>query len=184
MNQKDINIELKKVVLMGLQQSGYSLTNVIQELVNNFFEIENMVLPEKAMKEQVKDYVLAYLEMGYSYLEHYQLFDYVFENCGWKYDEILSLRKKNKRVIVNKEQIRLLLGKWPASKHNSHTIIEAIDDIMLKIERNSKGTYYYYSITKSGTYTAFCQLSIFDEYILFWDIIRNKYYHLVKKDNT
>ena len=75
------------------------------------------------------------------------------------------------------------MGRWPASPHNSHSITEAIDDIIYQVTHRCLGTYFYYTAKKDGEYTALYQLTVTQEYNLFFDSFQNRYYQLVKKGN-
>lgn len=88
-----------------------------------------------------------------------------------------------KKIPLNKTQLRTIMGRWPASPHNSHSITEAIDDIIYQVTHRCLGTYFYYTAKKDGEYTALYQLTVTPEYNLFFDSFQNRYYQLVKKGN-
>lgn len=78
--------------------------------------------------------------------------------------------------------MRTLLGRWPASPYNSHTINEALKEIISHVENNDLGFYQYFTAKKDGCYTALYTLTVTEDYALFSDVFNNKFYSLIKKE--
>lgn len=181
MNSQNLNIEIKKATLIHLQHAGESLDFIIEELLNNFLSFYECNINQTASITQAVEYIQAYLQLGFSYLNHKTLFDSVLDKAGWNPAQIGELQTKNKVILLNKTQLRSIIGRWPASPYNSHTITEAINDIITHVKNNHHGTFYYYTAKKDGIYTALYQLVISSEYALFHDVCHNIYYQLVKE---
>ncbi|MFR5631475.1 MAG: hypothetical protein ACLUFH_00570 [Monoglobales bacterium] len=187
MNQHIDEIKIKKIILSGLQTSGFQFHEEIDKVLNGLLQISN-VYPGKELKQDVlltaSQYIFAYLQLGFSYLEHKNLFDSILTDMGYSVKEITALQKTNAPIIINKAQVRSLLGRWPASPNNSHTVVKAVEEIMQHISNKEYGTYQYYTAKKDGIYTALYQLNISPDSNIFHDVFRNRYYTLSEKSNT
>lgn len=126
-------------------------------------------------------YIHAYILLEFSYLEHKVLFDMVLRKAGFSREYILGLQKANHKIRLNKSKIRALIGRWPASSYNSHTVTEVVDDIITRTVNREIAYYKYYTSKKDGTYTALYQLTVSNDYVLFHDVFLNKYYELIKE---
>lgn len=180
MTTTDSDIDIKKVILSSLQNSDHPLTNIIEEILNSFNLLYDLS-PSKNLMETAAQYIIAYLDMGFSYLEHKSLFDSTLQKAGFSPLDIDKMQHQNSIVILNKSQLRLIIGRWPISSNNSHTISAAINDIIKHVENNELGTYKYYTAKKAGSYTALYLLTVSLNYALFHDVLNNKFYQLVKK---
>lgn len=181
MMKQPLNIEIKKIILTELQSSGYSIDHVITELITRLHSDFKPETFSSTLYKEISEYILAYLSLGFSYLDHQELFDRFLSNAGYTEQQLHNYRSCNKSIPLKKAKIRALMGRWPASPHNSHTITEAIDEIIAKIEKQTYGTYIYYTAKKDGTYTALYKLIITPESSLFQDVFQNRFYHLVKE---
>lgn len=181
MNHQNPNIEIKQIILTHFQNAGCSVHRIIPEILTGLMEAGTLSsCPETAFLN-ASEYILAYLQMGFSYMEHQTLFDSVLRNAGWDCESITRLYHQNEPIPLNKSSVRSLIGRWAPSPYNSHTINAAINDILFRVTDGSPGVYQYYTAKKDGTFTALYQLIVNPEYALFHDVFRNKYYRLVKK---
>lgn len=180
MEERNYDIEIKKILLSGLQNSNYSLTTAIDDVLHNLLLLSNSSSSEYFI-EIASQFIIAYLQLGFSYLEHKQLFDSILQKAEFNSDEISSFQEMNPSILTNKAQLRSIMGRWPVSAYNSHTITAAINDIIFHVRNDDLGTYQYYTAKKDSTYTAFYQLTISPGYALFHDIFKNKFYRLIKK---
>lgn len=180
MNNYNYRIEIKKLVLADLMKTGIPPSVIIQELLQNFLLISD-INANADIYTNATEYLLAYLQMGFSYLENKELFDKILYRTGWSTSQITTLQKNNYVIYLNKAQIRSILGRWPASRYNSHTITEVIDNIIYNVNNDNIGNYEYFTAKKDGSLTAFYRLTIFPEYYLFHDVTKNKFYRLIKK---
>ncbi len=180
MSQNTLQIEIKKIILSNLQQSGQSIHTIIEDILNNLMLLSASEATNDSVLCTAAEYIFAYLQLGFSYLNHRELFDSVLSTAGCDREQIAALQTQNKQITLNKTQLHSLLGKWPASPHNSHNVTDAVNDILYRVQHNDYGTYYYYTAKKDGNYTALYQLTISADYILFCDVIHNNYYQLIK----
>lgn len=181
MEKNNFEIEIKKVLLSGLQNPDHSMNHIIIDILQNLLLLHNKSLSELSYITAAAQYVLAYLQLGFSYLEHKELFDSVLRTAGFPEEHIAKLQMSNPIIIANKHQLRSIIGRWPVSPYNSHTITSAIHDIICHVKNRDLGTYDYYTAKKDGTFTALYQLTISTDNILFHDIFMNRFYNLTEK---
>ena len=93
-----------------------------------------------------------YTQLGFSYLDHKELFDDFIINLNYEKYACTALQKMNQQINTSKTQLRSIIGRWPASPFNSHSIENAINDIMNKVSSKQLGTFYYYT-AKRTVYT-------------------------------
>ena len=180
MDSKSFNIELKKIILANLQHTA-SIHTLMEELMDNLLTLSRSEHAKNVALTTASEYILAYLQLGFSYLEHRVVFDTVLTQAGYSTEQISELKANNKVILLTRPQLRSIIGRWPASPYNSHTITDAIDDIINKSTNDHYGTYHYFTARKGGKYTALYQLTVSPGYILFCDVLSNRYYQLLKK---
>lgn len=178
---KNLDFEIQKVILSGLQLNNYPLSQGIDDIVRELLRLNDQNQSQTIHIDLAVQYIHAYILLGFSYLEHKALFDIALRKAGCSDEYILHLQKANPKVRVNKSKIRSLIGRWPASSYNSHTVTEAVDDIIARTTNREIGCYKYYTSKKDGTYTALYQLTVSSNYVLFHDVFQNKYYELIKE---
>lgn len=181
MKKDMLQIEIKKMLLLSLQNNGHSIEVVINSLLKEFLKLSSYGVETDSISRDISDYIIAYLQLGYSYLNHQHLFTQVLSICGIEDDDIAQLHRSNQVIICNKSQVRSLIGKWPPSPYNSHNITEVVNDIIKHINNNDYGTFCYYTAKKDGLFTALYQLIITPEINLFHDVLHNQFYNLTKK---
>ena len=177
---KNLDVAVKKILLSGISDINLPLSTIIEIIINELLTITASQYTNY-FYEKAAEYIFAYLELGGSYFCHKNLFDYVLQNAGISPAEISYLHTKNPPVILKKGRVRSIIGKWPASPYNSHTISDAIDDIITRSLNQEYGTYQYYTAKKDGTYTALYLLYVSPDTILFLDVFRNRFYQLIKE---
>lgn len=170
---------VKKYVLSGLP-SG-SISSVTKDVVTECYRRHLSTSDPCVFLQTARDYILAYLDLGFSYLEHQELFDQVLSACGYDGNQIASLHKINTVVKLSKTQLQNILGKWSPSPNNSHTKAQAINEIIGLVTSGEKGIRHYYTAKKDGSYSTLFYLQITDHDAIFHDVIQNKYYRLVKE---
>ena len=75
MEQQRFDVETKRVLLAGLQQSGYSLEEALPEILEELKRLGGPSSSPKLYAKTAAQFILAYLELGFSYLRHRELFD-------------------------------------------------------------------------------------------------------------
>ena len=184
MEFSSLHIDIKKILLMGLQQKGHSVHDVMKQLLQESHSLTEKGCTVATVSSALKsaaEYIFAYLELGFSYLEHRELFDHILSELGYTSDQLSTLYSSNEPVTLTASRLRGLIGRWPVSPYNSHTISAAIEDILDKCNRNCYGIHTYYTAKKGGDYTALYQLTVSPGYLLFCDVFRCRYYRLIKK---
>ena len=176
-----LEIETKKIWLLAMQKSGYSIHSVISQLLEPFHDLGVDETLLNKLSSNIAEYIFAYLDLGFSYLNHKCLFDKILMQAGYSKKELELLQTKNRNISINKAKIRSLIGRWPASPHNSHTITEAINEIISLSTAHKNGTYYFYTAKKDGSYTALYKLIITPEITIFQDVVQNLFYNLVEE---
>ena len=174
-----LEIQTKKVLLTGLYSKNPSNPS-INTLLKDLLFLSKVSLSNTYISEAAQ-YIIAHLKLGFGYLEYKELFDYVLLKSGVPADYIAELQKMNPYLVLNKDRLRSIIGRWPASSYNSHTITSAINEIILHVENDDLGTYNYYTAKKDGTYTALYTLTITADCAIFNDVFNNKFYRLMKK---
>ena len=173
------SVSIKKIILSGLPAG--SVSSVINDVVTECYQRHLASSDTCEFLQTACDYILAYLDLGFSYLEHRELFDRVLSAGGYDEDRIAGYQKHNTIIKLNKAQLQNILGKWFPSPNNSHTKAQAVDEIIRLVTAEIKGTYCYYTTKKDGSYSTLFRLQITDQSTLFHDVIQNKYYQLVKE---
>lgn len=181
MKNQNINLEIKKIIIAELQGPELSASKVINTILCHFIFLYSSSFQETEIMKIAAQYIQAYLQLGFSYLEHKSLFDEVLQKAGISPKQITDLQMENPKLELNKAQIRSVMGRWTASPYNSHTIASAVDEIILHVKKKEIGSYQYYTSKKDGSYTALYQLTVSYSYALFHDVFNNRFYQLVKK---
>lgn len=176
------DIKIKKILISGIVDINHPLPIIIESIIN---ELLNQAALTSSIfyYQKAAEFILAYLAIGGSYLPHKTLFDLVLTKAGFSSDQIHNMQAKNPVIPIKKTAIRSLIGKWPASIYNSHTINDALKSILTHALKNEYGTYQYYTAKKDGTYTALYLLYVSQNQVLFHDVINNKFYQLVKESH-
>lgn len=181
MIKTNYSLEIKKIILSNFQDCDFSVIELMGELSKNFLQLYEISHQKSAIIEAAAQYIIAYIQLGFSYSEHKELFDTILQIAQFSPNEINDLQHSNPPINLNKTQLRSIIGRWPLSLNNSHTITDAINDIISHVENNEYGSYEYYTAKKDGTYTALYQLTVSSDYAIFHDVFKNKFYNLIKK---
>lgn len=100
---------------------------------------------EKRYLEKAVSHIYAYLELGYPYDYGRSEFEGIVDFLQVELEDIFPARKwQNKKIILNKGNVRNLLGRWNPSLH-CMKISEVVEDIMNKANRKVIGEYLYHS---------------------------------------
>lgn len=171
-------LKIKLLILSGLPSGVISRTlkSILKESINLKAISQN---PEQIMISAA-EYIFAYLDLGFSYLDHKELFDTILSTVGYTDDELHVLSKRNHEVQTTKSQIDHLLGRWPKSSHNSHTKSQAIDDIIALVDSMTPGDYWFYTSKKNDEYITLFILQIFEDCAIIHDVRNNTFHRLIK----
>lgn len=178
MEQKRFDVETKRVLLTGLQQSGYSLEEALPEILEELRQLGSSSSSQALYAKTAAQFILAYLELGFSYLRHRELFDPILEWAGLDSLSVSAFWRCNPFIPLKKNPVRSMFRRWPASSRNSHTIIQAVEDVLRRVSSRDIGCYQYYTARRDGTFTSLYQLNVYEDYAIFHDVMENRYYTL------
>lgn len=179
MRYDSFDIEVKMILLENMVYRRNDIHHLIDNIINGFLTLAEVSSDTEGAMKEAAEYIFAYIRMGFSYLEHKQLFDLILTKAGCSISEIDEMHSKNSIVVANKSQIRGIIGRWRASPYNSHTITNAVNEIVYNVVHDCIGTYKYYTERKSG-YKAYYVLTISADYALFHDVNCNRFYRIIK----
>lgn len=128
----------------------------------------------------------AYLELGFPFEDGKDVFDRMLKLLDKDVEEMFPACKwRYKKIVLNKMNVRDLLGRWNPSLH-SMKITDVVDDIIHKISLKEKGVYIYHCGKVLETiddvpalWEHTYRLQIDEENAVFYDINKNKYYVFV-----
>lgn len=171
-------IAIKSLILSGLPTGAVSPTikSIIQESIN----LKSVSHNHEQIMRSASEYILAYLDLGFSYRDHKELFDSVLSSVGYSDDKLCALSKRNHEIPNNKAQIENLLGRWPKSAYNSHTKAQAVNEIIKLVDTMTPGDYWFYTSKNKATYSTLFILQIFDDCAVIHDVRSNTFHRLVK----
>ncbi len=181
MNYQKETIAALKVILGSLAYQELSVTKTLGQIVKKLCAYYQEFLDEKYL-ELALLYIKVYLEMGFVYEESKEVFEEVFRLLGEdkeNYYEMLCASSGEKKKY-SKSDVRSMIRRWSSSKYHTKTIDEVVEDILEKVEKQTKGIYYYHSNEnpKQAHMDEVYELVIGDFESYLHDINRNKYYKL------
>lgn len=174
-------IKLLKYSLLGLHISGENLKQFIIRILNMYEELSMTPQLSSQMNKAAETYILAYIQLGFSYMEHATMFDRILIRCGYSKKQLLVFHKYNPIITITPNSIRGIIGKWSASPYNSHKIGEAILEIIEHVKNKDPGVFDYYTAKPDGEYISYYKLYISDADALFYNVFDNKFYSLQNK---
>ncbi len=170
-----------KIMLASLGYQELSISETMRYVIGYYCSLFRMDNNEKYLHNAVL-YIYAYLEMGFVYGEHKELFDQVFtllQDKAENYFTAQLLSDKNQKK-TSRNEIKSMITRWSSSKYHSLSKEELIDDIINKMKLHDKGTYYYHSNQNPNKPEAddVYELVINDVETYLHDIRRSKFYRL------
>lgn len=118
--------------------------------------------------------IQAYLEMGFSYDAQKELFDQVLGQLDINSKEFVLTHEKRKaeKICLNRQSVRSMIKKWPASPKQDMKIEDVVTDIIKKVSGRKQGIYYYDNAVTGEVY----ELVINCEDIFFRDLQRGRFF--------
>ena len=165
-------IEAIKLAAGGVHYKNLSISNTItvaiQQLVYYYESTNNLNYLEVATL-----YIQAYLEMGFSYEDNKLVFDKILYELGTTRERKFPHKFfVNRKIKINKTQIRSMFNRWPASPHQKMKIGDVVDDIMRKLNEKELGIFYYQCAVTGDMY----ELVINEQEQFFHDLKRGIFY--------
>ena len=133
---------------------------------------------EKGYLLNAKDYIEAYMRMGFHYDSCKKNFDAVLNLLGTTKEEAFPKKYYfSKKIKLTPLDVRSMMGKWMPSKECPMKISEAVRDIMQKVKEQKKGVYFYgRKIEIQGKQVPRYELVIQDGDTYFCDKVKQQYY--------
>ncbi len=188
MEKEKLIVESVKLALANLQLNGVSPKEVLISSIRYLMECcslenskegrhtEETCKKRAAMFNKAILFIEVYIELGFSYESHAQLFEQVFRESGLTDDEVLFFKRRfAQKLKLNKSKIGSVLGRWNPRYH-SNTKKEVVEDILEKIRKKEPGEYFYYSRRKNSKQEDVYQLVIGSEGSYFCHVNEQRYY--------
>lgn len=169
-------VEAIKLAAGGVQYRSLSVKNTLIEAVEQLY-VFYVNSSEKKYLEVSKLFIQAYLEMGFSYQEGEKVFDLILNELG----ECRQMECSNKKCVerkikLNKSQVRSMIKRWPASPKQIMKIDEVVEDIIYKSKNKTMGIYYYECVVTKDVY----ELVINENETFFHDLKRGIFFTLLQ----
>lgn len=169
-------VEAIKLAAGGVQYRSLSVKNTLIDAVEQL-HIFYKNSAEKKYLEVAKLFIQAYLEMGFIYQEGEQLFDTILNELGEQCE--MEYPKKNyieRKIKLNKSQVRSMIKRWPASPKQEMKIDEVVNDIISKVKNKEIGISYYKCSVTKDVY----ELVINENEMFFHDLKRGLFFTLLE----
>lgn len=120
--------------------------------------------------------IQAYLEIGFTYRSHADLFDDILGRMNLTRQDVFPKRfYAATRVKLNKSQVRSMIRRWSGAPQNIMKITQVVEDILDKVKRQEQGVHYYVNHT-AGVEPDVYELVIQEEECFFHDLKWERYY--------
>lgn len=169
------DIEAIKLAVMVSSRLGvpreYTLVQSVQHSLE-YYEKE----PKQEYLVSALLQIQSYLEMGFDYRAHTDLFDDVLKKCNLTRQQVFTKWFYGaKKVKLNKNQVRGMIRKWSGSPKNTMQITQVVADIIEKVKRGEEGVHYYVNHV-SGMEPDIYELVIQEGESYFHDLKWERYY--------
>lgn len=139
-----VEVEAIKLSVSRIEQLGISCEQVLLKSII-YLKEKYEIFQDKSFLEKAMWNIYAYLELGYSYEDWEEELNGVLLYLGLNKKDILPfVRRQQQTVILNKTNIRNILGRWNPKLH-SMKAEDVVLDIIKKVSEKSLGTYKYHS---------------------------------------
>lgn len=181
-----VEVEAIKLSVKNLENKNISSKEVLLRSIV-YLEKNYLLNEKKEYLEKAVWHIYAYLELGFTYDDGKELFEKIFDYMGIRIVDIFPDRQWNsEKVILNKTNIRNILGRWNPVLH-SMKIEDVVKDILVKVSNKEVGEHLYYCgkiienthdrILWEHTFKLYVDLS--EAFLL--DVNKNKYYMFREK---
>lgn len=181
-----VEVEAIKLSVKDLEKKNISSKEVLLKSI--VYLQKNYLLNEKKeYLEKAVWHIYAYLELGFLYEDGKELFEKIFNYMGIRIGDIFPNKQWNSEIVIlNKTNIRNILGRWNPVLH-SMKIEDVVRDILMKVLNKEVGEHLYYCgkiiedthdrILWEHTFKLYVDLS--EAFLL--DVNKNKYYMFREK---
>lgn len=180
----DYRCEAVKLLLSVLPYKNISIIKFMLTLLSHLSKMFNLTQDQDFLEIGYL-YILAFINLGFNYSDiESEANDILHDLKISIHDIFIKDVLYSSKIPLTKTSIKRLLGRWPASPHNSHTKENAIKDIIAKVNEGKEGiTIYYNSSTLEKTNALYYELIITTENIYFHDINKEKYHIIMRPES-
>ena len=177
--KEEVMVEAIKLSLGRLNAVGISAKEVLEESIKYLCDLYSHTQQvEYLLKARI--HIRVYFELGFLCGNNKDLFDTIeglLEKEG--YGTVPFRKYCTKKILVNKSQIRGVLGRWNPKNH-SMPINEVVMDIIRKVQKHQIGCYNYWTEQKYGRKRIRLEyeLHIREDEAVLYDVQKNYYYEL------
>lgn len=188
MDKEKLVVEGVRLALANLQLSGVSPKGVLISGIQYLMECccagglkEGSYTEEErqkraAMFNQAILFTEVYIELGFSYESHAELFDRVFKEAGLTEDEILLFKQRfAQKLKPGKSKISSVIGRWNPRYHSAAKK-QVVAEIIEKVRNCEQGEYFYYSGREGSKEMDVYQLVVEPEGSYFCHVNEQRYY--------
>ena len=137
------NLNLLKYLMQILSMKGISHIDVVRESLTNLIQLYETTGDAKYVEVAVCQMKVA-AELNVVKEEDSKLYQNVMELAGWtEYDQMVNRIYEDRRIKVNKTQVKSMFRKWMPSSNNPMTIGQVVEDIIYKVKNHIEGHFYY-----------------------------------------
>lgn len=138
-----VEVEAIKLSVKDLEKKNISSKEVLLKSI--VYLQKNYLLNEKKeYLEKAVWHIYAYLELGFLYEDGKELFEKIFNYMGIRIGDIFPNKQWNSEIVIlNKTNIRNILGRWNPVLH-SMKIEDVVRDILMKVLSKEVGEHLYY----------------------------------------
>ncbi len=180
--QTEIFLPAARKLYESFPQIPSILSNVNYSIISGFVQTyednNNTIFLQAALA-----YVQIYIELvpdgiNHASPEHSAVLRKLFNLLDIRADDLFFNAPLSIPCIVpTANRISSILGRWPASRYNSHKKSDAIQDILTRIHAHQIGHTYYRTISSTNEVTKEFQLVIDDQCAILYDNFR---FHIYK----
>lgn len=168
-------VEAIKLAAGSVQYKNLSVRDTFIEAIHQLYQYYEYTSDNNYLETAIF-HIQAYLEMGFSYEWGKNEFDIVLSKMGTTRE--LKFPRKfyvEKKIKLNKQQVRSMIKRWPASPHQKMKIGEVVSDIISKVKSQRNGIFYYKCEVTEDIY----ELVISEKETFFHDLRRGIFYTFI-----
>lgn len=177
MEENRTKVEAVKQSMSSLPSRGISIRETMEISTRYLYDLY-LAVKNKGYLEVAALQIQAYLELGFAYEDHKEVFDLVLEGLGTDRKTMFPKRFYYAvKVKLNPSQVRSMIGRWPKAKSGTMHIDQVIADIIDKVQNQKYGSYEYENTGSASRY----ELVINEKECYFRNIQNNRFYTFDRK---
>lgn len=137
------NHNLLKYLMQILSMKGISHIDAVRASLTYLIQLYETTGDAKYVDMAVCQMKVA-AELNVIKEEDSNIYKKVMELAGWtEHEQILNGIYEDRRIKVNKTQVKSMFRKWMPSSNNPMTISQVVEDIIYKVKNHIEGRFYY-----------------------------------------